>query len=155
MTTARTIMRADVQHISVRDTMEAAAQRMRQLDIGALPICDGEGRPVGIVTDRDIVVKVVGVGANPKTTTAGELAQGADRLHTVETDTEVRDALVLMEQHRVRRLPVTDHGVLVGIITEADLARHLTGATVGEFVEAVCAANLPVTGNTSDSAASR
>ncbi|MBF6475193.1 MULTISPECIES: CBS domain-containing protein [Nocardia] len=147
MTTVQTIMRPDVQHISVRETMEAAAQRMRQLDIGALPICDGEGRPVGIVTDRDIVVKVVGVGANPKTTTAGELAQGAERLHTVEIDTEVDDALTLMRQHRIRRLPVTDNGVLVGIITEADLARHLTENTVGEFVEAVCAANLPTTEN--------
>ncbi|WP_280260654.1 CBS domain-containing protein [Nocardia abscessus] len=145
MTTVQTIMRPDVQHISVRETMEAAAQRMRQLDIGALPICDGEGRPVGIVTDRDIVVKVVGVGANPKTTTAGELAQGAERLHTVEIDTEVDDALTLMRQHRIRRLPVTDNGVLVGIITEADLARHLTENTIGEFVEAVCAANLPTT----------
>ncbi|MGY2012099.1 CBS domain-containing protein [Nocardia gipuzkoensis] len=147
MTTVQTIMRPDVQHISVRETMEAAAQRMRQLDIGALPICDGEGRPVGIVTDRDIVVKVVGVGANPKTTTAGELAQGAERVHTVEIDTEVDDALTLMRQHRIRRLPVTDNGVLVGIITEADLARHLTENTVGEFVEAVCAANLPTTEN--------
>ncbi|BDT91609.1 hypoxic response protein 1 [Nocardia sputorum] len=145
MTTVQTIMRPDVQHISVRETMEAAAQRMRQLDIGALPICDGEGHPGGIVTDRDIVVKVVGVGANPKTTTAGELAQGAERLHTVEIDTEVDDALTLMRQHRIRRLPVTDNGVLVGIITEADLARHLTENTVGEFVEAVCAANLPTT----------
>ncbi|MGW4718695.1 CBS domain-containing protein [Nocardia sp. NPDC004260] len=145
MTTARTIMRPDVQHISVRETMEAAAQRMRQLDIGALPICDGECRPVGIVTDRDIVVKVVGVGANPKTTTAGELAQGADRLHTVDIDTDVRDVLVLMEQQRIRRLPVTDNGMLVGIITEADLARNLADNTVGEFVEAVCAAHLPAT----------
>ncbi|MEU5760094.1 CBS domain-containing protein [Nocardia sp. NPDC047648] len=145
MTTVQAIMRPDVRHISVRETMEAAAQRMRQLDIGALPICDGEGHPVGIVTDRDIVVKVVGIGANPKKTTAGELAQGAERLHTVEIGTEVDDALTLMRQHRVRRLPVTDNGVLAGIITEADLARHLTETAVGEFVEAVCAANLPTT----------
>ncbi|MFI9415415.1 CBS domain-containing protein [Nocardia gamkensis] len=145
MTTVQAIMRPDVRYISVRETMEAAAQRMRQLDIGALPICDGEGHPVGIVTDRDIVVKVVGIGGNPKTTTAGELAQGAERLHTVEIDTEVDDALTLMRQRRIRRLPVTDHGVLAGIITEADLARHLTETTVGEFVEAVCAANLPTT----------
>ncbi|MBF6168579.1 CBS domain-containing protein [Streptomyces gardneri] len=147
MTTVQTIMRPDVQHISVRETIATAAQRMRQLDIGALPICDGEGHPVGIVTDRDIVVKVVGVGANPKTTTAGELAQGAERLHTVEIDTEVDDALTLMRQQRIRRLPITDNSVLVGIITEADLARHLTENTVGEFVEAVCAANLPTTEN--------
>lgn len=71
MITAGTVMRPDVECINVRDTMDFAAQRMRQLDVGALPVCDGEGHPVGIVTDRDIVVKVVGVGLNPRATTAG------------------------------------------------------------------------------------
>ncbi|MEU7143918.1 CBS domain-containing protein [Nocardia sp. NPDC046473] len=145
MTTAQTVMRSDVAHISVRDTMEIAAQRMRQLDIGALPICDSDGCPVGIVTDRDIIIKVVGVGANPKTTTAGEMAQGADKLHTVEADADIDEALTLMQQYQIRRLPVTEHGMLVGIITEADLARHLPDRTVGGFVEAVCALHLPST----------
>lgn len=144
MTTVRTIMRADVQRINVRDTMDLAAERMRRFDIGALPICDGEGRPVGIVTDRDIVVEVVGRGGDPGTTTAGELAQGADKVHTVDVDTDIDDAVVLMEQRRIRRLPVTENGVLAGIVTEADLARNLSESTVGEFVEAVCAADLPV-----------
>ncbi|MFG1798055.1 CBS domain-containing protein [Nocardia sp. NPDC049149] len=143
MTTAHTVMRSDVEHITVRDTMETAAQRMRQLDIGALPICDSDGCPVGIVTDRDIIVKVVGVGANPRTTTAGEMAQGADQLHTVEASADIDEALAMMEQYQIRRLPVTEDGLLVGIITEADLARHLPEATVGEFVEAVCAQHLP------------
>lgn len=62
MTTAQTIMHPDVACIGVRDTMDTAARRMRQLDVGALPICDGEGHPVGIVTDRDIIIKVVGIG---------------------------------------------------------------------------------------------
>ncbi|MGN2637989.1 CBS domain-containing protein [Nocardia takedensis] len=146
MTTVRDIMRTDVQHIGVRDTMAAAAQQMRRYDIGALPICDGENHPVGIVTDRDIVVRVVGHGANPATTTAGEMAQGQGGLHTVEADTDIDDAIVLMEQCRIRRLPVTEDGVLAGIITEADLSRHLSENTVGEFVGAVCAADLPVRG---------
>lgn len=151
MSTAQTVMRADVEHISVRDTMETAARRMRQLDIGALPICDSDGCPVGIVTDRDIIVKVVGVGANPKTTTAGEMAQGADQLHTVEVGADIGEALAIMEQYQVRRLPVTENGMLVGIITEADLARHLPEQTVGEFVEAVCALHLPsTTGGTAE-----
>jgi CBS domain-containing protein len=143
MTTAQAIMQPDVASITVRDTMETAAQRMRQLDVGALPICDGEGHPVGIVTDRDIVLKCIAIGANPRTTTAGEMAQGDDLL-TVDTGTDVDDALALMEQHQIRRLPVTEAGKLVGIITEADLSRRLPEATVGEFVEAVCAQHLPV-----------
>ncbi|CCF63670.1 Conserved protein of unknown function, putative CBS domains [Nocardia cyriacigeorgica GUH-2] len=117
---------------------------MRQLDVGALPICDGEGRPVGIVTDRDIIIKVIALGENPKTTTAGELAQG-DELLTVDAAADIGDALSLMEQHQIRRLPVTNQGKLVGIITEADLARRLPEQTVGEFVEAVCAQHLPTT----------
>ncbi|MCP2293296.1 CBS domain-containing protein [Nocardia amikacinitolerans] len=145
MTTAQSIMRSDVQHIGIRDSMETAAQRMRQLDVGALPICDGEGHPVGIVTDRDIVVKVLGVGANPKTTMAGEVAQGADRLHTVDVGADLDGVLAMMERNQIRRLLVVDGDVLVGIITEADLARNLPVNTVGEFVEAVCASHLPVT----------
>ncbi|WP_062992201.1 CBS domain-containing protein [Nocardia anaemiae] len=142
MTTAQAIMQPDVASITVRDTMETAAQRMRQLDIGALPICDGEGHPVGIVTDRDIVVKCIATGANPHATTAGEMAQGED-LHTIDIGTDIDAALALMERHRIRRLPVTEAGKLVGIITEADLSRHLPDATVGEFVEAICVQHLP------------
>ncbi|MGS2810484.1 CBS domain-containing protein [Nocardia sp. MW-W600-9] len=144
MTTTDTVMHADVAFISVRDTMEDAARRMRQLDIGALPICDGEGHPVGIITDRDIVIKVIALGENPKTTTAGELAQGDD-LVTVDTGVDIEHALAVMEQHQIRRLPVTELGKLVGIITEADLARRLPDQTVGEFVDAICAKHLPTT----------
>ncbi|MEU2033626.1 CBS domain-containing protein [Nocardia amamiensis] len=148
MITAGTVMRPDVECINVRDTMGFAAQRMRQLDIGALPICDGEGHPVGIVTDRDIVVKVVGVGLNPSTTTAGELTQGADKMHTVDVSADISDVLACMTEFRIRRLPVTAQGRLAGIITEADLARQLPEHQVGEFVEAICAANLPTPGRT-------
>ncbi|NEW46896.1 CBS domain-containing protein [Nocardia cyriacigeorgica] len=144
MTNTEAVMHPDVACITVRDTMETAAQRMRQLDVGALPICDGEGRPVGIVTDRDIIIKVIALGENPKTTTAGELAQGDDLL-TVDAATDITEAIALMEQHQIRRLPVTEQGRLVGIITEADLARRLPDQTVGEFVEAICAQHLPST----------
>ncbi|MEU4651935.1 CBS domain-containing protein [Nocardia fluminea] len=147
MTTTATIMRTDVAYISVRDTMESAAQRMRQLDVGALPICDGDARPVGIVTDRDIVVKCIALGHNPQTTTAGELAQGAGDLHTVDVATDLDAAIALMRDHQIRRLPVTDDGRLVGIVTEADIARAMPGPVVSEFVETVCAQNLPVTSN--------
>lgn len=142
MTTAQAIMQPDVAYIGVRDTMDTAARRMRQLDIGALPICDGERHPVGIVTDRDIVVRCIAIGQNPRSTTAGELAQGSEALHTVDIGTDIERAMELMERHQIRRLPVTEQGCLAGIITEADLARHLPGQ-VGAFVEAVCAQHLP------------
>ncbi|WP_431965680.1 CBS domain-containing protein [Nocardia sp. bgisy134] len=143
MTTAQMIMHPGAACISVRDTMQTVAERMHQLDVGAMPICDGEGRPVGIVTDRDIVVKCLAMGHSPHTTTAGELAQGIEGLHTVEAGEDIGNVLAVMERHQIRRLPVTEHGRLVGIITEADLARRMPDETVGEFVEAVCAQHLP------------
>lgn len=143
MSTAREVMHSDVVCISVRDTMNTVAEQMRQRDIGALPICDGEGHPVGIVTDRDIVVNCLALGRNPATSTAGEFAQG-DELRTVDADADVNEALAVMEQYQVRRLPVTGQGRLVGIITEADIARHLSAEETGEFVEKVCEQKLPI-----------
>ncbi|MGW0183026.1 CBS domain-containing protein [Nocardia sp. NPDC003345] len=143
MSTARDIMHADVVSIGVRDTMATAAEQMRQRDIGALPICDGEGHPVGIVTDRDIVVNCLALGHNPATSTAGEFAQG-DELRTVDVDTEMPEALALMERYQVRRLPVTEQGRLAGIISEADIARNMDQGTTGEFVETVCEQKLPI-----------
>lgn len=142
MITARELMHTDVVTIGVRDTMDTAAQQMRQRDIGALPICDGEGHPVGIVTDRDIVVNCLALGHNPTTATAGEFAQG-DELRSVEADTEFGAILALMQQYQIRRLPITEHGRLVGIITEADIAHGVSKTQTGEFVEAVCEQQLP------------
>lgn len=143
MMKARELMHQDVVSIGVRDTMDTAAQQMRQRDIGALPICDGESHPVGIVTDRDIVVNCVALGRNPATSTAGEFAQG-DELRCVEVDADVTEVLALMQRYQIRRLPVTEHGRLVGIITEADIAHGVSEELTGEFVEAVCEQQLPV-----------
>lgn len=142
MITARELMHSDVVTIGVRDTMDTAAQQMRQRDIGALPICDGEGHPVGIVTDRDIVVNCLALGRNPATATAGEFAQG-DELRSVEVDTAFGEILALMQRYQIRRLPVTEQGRLVGIITEADIAHGVPEHRTGEFVEAVCEQQLP------------
>ncbi|MGY2063109.1 CBS domain-containing protein, partial [Nocardia gipuzkoensis] len=76
-------------------------------------------------------------GGDPAQTSAGALAGG--RLITVEGHTQIPDVLAIMENHRIRRLPVVDGNRLVGIITEADLARGLPEQEIGEFVEAVCA----------------
>ncbi|MGI5217959.1 CBS domain-containing protein [Nocardia sp. CA-290969] len=142
MITARELMHPDVVTIGVRDTMDIAARQMRQRDIGALPICDGEGHPVGIVTDRDIVVNCLALGRNPATATAGEFAQGDD-LRSVEVDTAFEEILALMQRYQIRRLPVTERGRLVGIITEADIADGVPEQQTGEFVEAVCEQQLP------------
>lgn len=137
MTTARDIMHSGATCIGENDTLASAAQRMRDLDVGALPICGEDDRLHGILTDRDIVIKCVAEGADPQSTTAGEFAQG--KPVTVEADAEVDSVLQAMEEHQIRRLPVVENRRLVGMISEADLARSLPEETVGEFVEAICA----------------
>ena len=137
MTTARDIMHVGATCIGEHDTLRSAAQRMRDLDVGALPICGDDDRLHGILTDRDIVIKCIAPGGDPRTMTAGELAQGVPYL--VRTETELDQVLDVMEKHQIRRLPVLDGHRLVGMISEADLARHLPETTLGRFVEAICA----------------
>ncbi|MFD8496772.1 CBS domain-containing protein [Amycolatopsis sp. NPDC059657] len=137
MTVAREIMHTGADCVGVHETLEAAAERMRQLDVGALPICGDDDRLHGIITDRDIVIKCVARGGSPHTMTAGELAQGTP--YVVQAGADVDEVLTVMEQHRVRRVPVLEDRRLVGMISEADLARHLPQQKVGRFVEAICA----------------
>ncbi|MEQ4207531.1 CBS domain-containing protein [Actinopolymorpha sp. B17G11] len=137
MTTARDIMHAGVTCVGENETLQHAAQTMRDQDIGALPICGDDDRLHGIITDRDIVVKCLAAGGDPATMTAGELAQGTP--YTVDVSADVDQVLQTMEEHRIHRVPVLEEHRVVGMIAEADLARHLPEQRVGEFVELVCA----------------
>ncbi len=139
MTTARDIMHVGAECIGEHETLAQAARRMRDLDVGALPVCGDDDRLHGIITDRDIVIRCVAAGGDPQTVTAGDLAQGEP--FTIDADASAGQVLQVMEEHRIRRLPVTDHHRLVGMISEADLARHLPGQSIGEFVEAICASS--------------
>jgi len=112
-----------------------AARRMRDLHVGALPICDQDGRLRGIVTDRDIVVRVVAEDRDTQNTTVREFAQGTPIY--VEPQADIRDVLQLMEENAIRRLPVVGDNELVGMISEADLATHLSEHEVSEFAAAV------------------
>ena len=139
MTTAREIMHTGATCVQEDETLEDAARRMSELDVGALPICGPDDRLHGIITDRDIVVKCLAKGKNPKTMTAGQLAQGKPITIDAEADTD--EVLRAMEEHKIRRLPVIDNHQLVGMISEADLARRLPEEKVGHFVETVCASH--------------
>ncbi|GAA1333712.1 CBS domain-containing protein [Streptomyces sp. NBC_00257] len=138
MTIAREIMHADATCIQENETLEVAARRMSELDVGALPVCGPDDRLHGIVTDRDIVVKCLAKGKDPKTMTAGMLEQG--KPITIDAGANTDDVLRAMEEHKIRRLPVIENHRLVGMISEADLARRLPEEQVGHFVEAICAA---------------
>jgi CBS domain-containing protein len=137
MPTAREIMHEGAQCVGERETLQAAARMMRELDVGALPICGDDDRLKGMITDRDIVVRCLAEGGDPTMMRAGELAQG--RPHWVSVDADIREVLAMMEEHQIRRLPVISDHRLVGMISEADLGRNLTDEQVGHMVSAVSA----------------
>jgi CBS domain-containing protein len=137
MTTARDIMHVGVTCIGEHETLQHAAQQMRDLDVGSLPVCGDDDRLSGIITDRDIVTKCIARGVDPAIVTAGELAQGMPV--TIESQADVTEVLHAMEQHQIHRLPVIESQRPVGMISQADLARQLPEPLLGEFIEAVCA----------------
>lgn len=139
MTTAREMMHEGCQCIGEHDSLEGAARMMRDLGVGALPICGDDNRLHGIITDRDIVIKCLADGSDPRTTTAGDLARG--KPVTVSDDSDLRSVLQAMTEHQIKRMPVIDHDShqLIGMISEADLARHLSEDDLAEFVEKVYA----------------
>ncbi|RAO28296.1 Hypoxic response protein [Micromonospora saelicesensis] len=135
MPTAREIMTNDVTCVREQDDLKSAAKRMAELGVGALPICGDDNRLKGMLTDRDIVVKVLAEGRDPATVTAGELAQG--EAVTIGADDDAAEILRTMGQHKVRRLPVIDGHELVGIVAVADVARSLPERPVGDLIEAI------------------
>ncbi|MEU7033451.1 MULTISPECIES: CBS domain-containing protein [unclassified Streptomyces] len=135
MTTARDLMTADATCVRASETIVEAARKMADLGVGALPICGPDEKLHGMLTDRDIVVKVIARGKDPAACTAGDLAQ--DSIVTVAADDTAEQVLRVMSEHKIRRVPVIDHHVLVGIIAQADVARTLSEGQVGDFVETV------------------
>lgn len=137
--TVRDAMHAGCECIGENQSVLDAAKRMEQLDIGAMPICGQDDHLKGMITDRDIVVRVLAQDKDPATTMAGKLAQ--DRLLFTRADTPIDQALSLMEEHAVRRLPVLDENKrLCGMITEADIAMHMPQERTGEMMGAIAAA---------------
>jgi CBS domain-containing protein len=137
MTTAGDIMHRGAQWIPAHETLDRAAQLMRELGVGALPISDQNERLCGILTDRDIVVGCVAMGRNPARVTAGEMAQGTPRW--IDASADISEVLREMEDHQIRRLPVIQNKRLVGMISEADLVRHLSEDQIAEWAERVYA----------------
>ncbi|MEU9196559.1 CBS domain-containing protein [Streptomyces hundungensis] len=135
MTTAREIMTSGAECIGERDSVLDAARKLAELDVGALPICGIDERLKGMLTDRDIVVKVLAKGKDPAKTQAGELAQG--EAVTIGADDDAEEILRTMATHKVRRLPVIDGHQLVGIVAQADVARALPDIKVGDLLEAL------------------
>ncbi|HEX2298684.1 MAG TPA: CBS domain-containing protein [Pseudonocardiaceae bacterium] len=133
--TAREIMTPDAVCVQASESVLDAARRMAELDVGALPICGEDNKLKGMLTDRDIVVKVIAAGNDPRAVHAGELAQS--EAVTIGADDPAEEILATMNQHQVRRLPVIDGRDMIGIIAMADVARAISDPAVGDLVEAL------------------
>ena len=117
------------------DTLVDVARKMRDLDVGALPICGDDDRLKGMITDRDIVVKAVADGKDPSSVKAEAFAEG--KPVTVGADDSVEEALRTMSEYGVRRLPVIDGHELAGMVSQADVAKNLSDDQIGQLVEAI------------------
>ncbi|MFI0417037.1 CBS domain-containing protein [Spongiactinospora sp. 9N601] len=135
-TTVKDVMHPGARCIEAHETLDRAAQLMRELGVGALPISDDGRRLRGIITDRDIVVDCIAAGRDPAKTRAGDLAAG---LVWVGSDATIDEALAKMEEHQIRRLPVLEDDQIIGMISEADLARHLPSDKLAELVSRIYA----------------
>ena len=135
MTTARDLMTKGAVCVGEDETLVEAAKKMRDLNVGALPICGNDDKLKGMVTDRDIVVSCIAEGGDPSKTTAGSLGKG--KPVTIGADDSAEEALRIMAKYQVRRLPVIDDHTLVGMLAQADVALSLAPETVGKLVHEV------------------
>jgi CBS domain-containing protein len=128
------VMMPEVRSVTLDTSVQHAARLMREADVGSLPVLDGE-RVVGVVTDRDIALRVVADGKGPDT----PVEEVASRdVVSVGPEQDLDEALRLMAEHQVRRLPVIEEdGRLVGIFAQADAAMEAEPSQVAELVEEI------------------
>jgi CBS domain-containing protein len=129
----RDVMTKNPRSVESGTSVMEAARIMRDEDVGIVPIVEGD-RLVGTVTDRDIAVRVVADRKSPEAATVGEIA--SRELVTIDPQQDLDEALRLMARHQVRRLPVVEEdGKLVGILAQADIAKHASSEKTGGVVE--------------------
>ena len=129
MATARDVMTPAAAILGESDSIATAAVMMRDLDVSSVPVCDPHGHLAGVLTEHDIVVRCLAAGWDPFATSSRELVD--DDALAVSADEPVESALLTMAVNHVRRLPVVDHGCLVGTLTDTDLAQALPDDALG------------------------
>jgi CBS domain-containing protein len=136
----RDVMTQGVVTADAEDSLRSVGSLMRDRNVGSVVICEG-GRPVGVITDRDLALAVVADGVDPEGVAGG---QASRPLVTGEVEMDIEEAVALMIQHHIRRLPVTDGDDLAGIVTIDDLAVRAGDLTQAQQITAeVAKAALP------------
>jgi CBS domain-containing protein len=132
--TVRDIMTTGLTTVAPDMSAVDAAKAMKDEDAGVAPVTEGQ-RLVGMLTDRDLVVRVLAEQRDPTAVSVREVMSG--ELVTISADADAREAAALMRDHRVRRIPVADGARLVGIVSQADIARTLPNELVGDVVTGI------------------
>jgi CBS domain-containing protein len=132
--TVRDVMTPNPASVSEKDTIKRAAEIMKREDAGVVPVVDGR-KIIGIVTDRDIVVRAVAGGRNVDEVSVGEVLTEHPVL--VFPDDSLDHAMELMAKHQVRRLPVVYDNQLVGMLAQADVAHEAKDKQAGHVLEAI------------------
>jgi CBS domain-containing protein len=133
---ARDVMTPDPACCTASATLDQVAKLMMQNDCGEIPVVDASDQPIGVITDRDIVCRVVAAGKNPSAHTAAQYM--SKPVVTVPADASLDEVVSTMERHQIRRVPVVDeNGCCAGIIAQADVARTASEQAVGELVREV------------------
>lgn len=133
MKTARDLMTSPAECLAPTATLAEAARELSSHDVGSMPVMDGDTL-VGVITDRDIVIKGVAAGLDPATTTVADIA--TVDVVTVGVDHDAKDVARILAEHQIRRVPVLDNdGMVVGVVAQADVARELGDRITGDVVE--------------------
>ena len=136
MAKARDIMTSNPRVVTAGDSISRAAEIMREADVGVVPVVEDAGsmRLAGVITDRDIAVRVVAEGRDGNVNVREVMSSG---LKTVGPDDDVDRVTQLMKAEQVRRIPVCEGDRLVGIIAQADVAREGSDRKTGDVVEKI------------------
>ncbi|MFE8603895.1 CBS domain-containing protein [Archangium violaceum] len=138
----REVMSSDVEVINPNDTLRDAAEKMRSLNVGPLPVCDGQ-RILGMITDRDIVVRAIALGRDPNSTqVADAMSSGIEYCFD---DDDVDDVLRKMKTKQIRRMIVVDRNKkLVGIVALGDITGEVSEQKVAETLEGISEPSSPI-----------
>ncbi len=135
MTTARDLMTSPAEYLNASDTLDVAAQALKTSNVGSMPVRAEDGSLCGIVTDRDLVIKGLAEGKDPLTTRVDEVCSGT--VVSVGPDDDANAVAQTLSDNQIRRVPVLDGDDLVGIISQADVARELSNDQTGGIVQAI------------------